>query len=78
MVLLISRVLDIYLIIIIIRVIFSWVNPQNPSNFQYFIYRLTEPVLNPVRKLIPPIGGILDISPIIVLIIIGILKKFLT
>jgi uncharacterized protein YggT (Ycf19 family) len=73
----ISRVLDLYLIIIIIRVIFSWVNPQNPSNFQYLIYRLTEPVLNPVRKIIPPIGGILDISPIIVLFIIVILKKFL-
>lgn len=73
----ISRILDVYMIIIIIRVIFSWVRPRSPSHFQYLVYKLTEPVLEPIRKIIPPIGGALDISPIIVLFIIGILKRFL-
>ena len=73
----ISRILDIYMIIIIIRVIFAWVGPKSSSYFHYFVYRLTEPVLGPVRKIIPPIGGVLDISPIIVFFIIAVLKRFL-
>ncbi len=77
MVILISRLLDIYIIIIIIRVIFSWVRPRNPTNFHRFIYKTTEPVLEPIRKIIPPIGGAIDISPIIVFLIISILKRFL-
>ena len=77
MVILISRLLDIYLIIIIIRVIFSWVSPRNPTNFHRIIYKVTEPVLEPIRKIIPPFGGAIDISPIIVFFIISVLKRFL-
>ena len=77
MVVLISRLLDIYMIIIFLRVIFSWVRPKNPTSFHHFIYKSTEPVLEPIRKVIPPIGGALDISPIIVFFIIGFLKRFL-
>lgn len=60
-------VLTVYLWVIILRALFSWV--YSPSLYQVgkLLYRLTEPVLRPVRRLVPPskLGG-LDISPIIV------------
>ena len=71
------RLLDVYTIIIFIRVIFSWIRPKNPTHFHFFIYKVTEPVLQPVRQIIPPIGGTVDISPIIVFLIISIIKRFL-
>ena len=74
---LISALLNAYMVILIIRVIYSWIRPTNPSQFHYLVYKLTEPVLEPIRKIIPPIGGVLDISPIIVFFIIGILKRFI-
>ncbi|MDY6910927.1 MAG: YggT family protein [Chloroflexota bacterium] len=50
---------------ILLRVIMSWlaVSPGNP--FVNFIHQITDPILSPLRRLIPPIGGTIDISPII-------------
>jgi len=71
-------VLTIYLWIIILRAVFSWV--YLPSLYQAgrVLYRLTEPVLRPVRRLLPPakLGG-LDISPIIVALLIVFLDSVL-
>jgi YggT family protein len=72
---LIVTVLDIYFWIIIATVILSWlvafnvINGSNPYVRQvgYALRRLTEPVLAPVRRVLPDLGGI-DISPIVVLI----------
>lgn len=52
---------------IIIEVILSWVNPGAYNPATVLIYRLTEPLLAPARRLLPPMGG-LDLSPLIVLI----------
>lgn len=67
-------VLQIYIIIIFVRVILSWF-PITPgttmASVARVLYSLTEPVLGPVRRLLPPMrmGGMgLDLSPIIVLI----------
>ena len=71
-------VLTIYLWIIILRAVFSWV--YIPSLYQAgrVLYRLTEPVLRPVRRLLPPakLGG-LDISSIIVALLIVFLDSLL-
>lgn len=72
---LVVTVLDIYFWIIIATVILSWlvafnvINGSNPYVRQvgYALRRLTEPVLAPVRRVLPDLGGI-DISPIVVLI----------
>lgn len=64
--------------IIIINVVLSWligfniINPYNPfvRAVHTFCYRVTEPLLAPIRRLLPDLGGI-DISPIILLIAIG-------
>ncbi len=55
-------VLNIYMWIIIIRALLSWVNPDPYNPIVRFLYQVTEPVLDQVRKRLPYIGGI-DISP---------------
>jgi len=52
---------------IFVRVIFSWTGGPNPSNRIYrFVYDITEPVLRPVRNLMPGGGMGMDFSPMIV------------
>jgi len=54
---------------ILIRVVLSWVSPGGYNPATAIISTLTEPVLRPFRRLIPPIGG-LDISPIFAMILL--------
>ena len=70
-----SYLLTIYIWIIIIRALLSWVNPDPYNPIVQILYRLTEPVLAPVRHRMPDIGGI-DASPIVVLLIIFFLQSF--
>ena len=70
-----SYLLTIYIWIIIIRALLSWVNPDPYNPIVQILYRLTEPVLAPVRYRMPDIGGI-DASPIVVLLIIFFLQSF--
>jgi YggT family protein len=59
---------------IIIRALLSWVqiDPYNP--IVQILYQITEPILAPLRRYIPPIGGMMDITPIVALIILQILQ----
>ena len=76
--------LDIYWWILIASPFFSWlyafnvVNPRNQfvGSVGNFLFKVTEPVLAPIRKVLPNLGGI-DISPIVVLIILFFLRQFL-
>jgi len=63
---------------VVIRVFLSWIRPNPFNPFVKFIYNITEPVLQPIRRVIPPIGGTLDISPIILFLIITIIIRFLS
>ncbi|MFH1190862.1 MAG: YggT family protein [Candidatus Omnitrophota bacterium] len=64
--------------LILIRALLSWVNPD-PDNFiVQFLYKATEPILCPIRKILP--AGLrlgIDISPIIAFLAIMFLKSFL-
>ena len=71
---LISLASKVYSLVIIGRVILSWVNPDPRNAIAVFIVRVTEPVLGPVRRVIPALGG-LDFSPILVLIGIQVLES---
>ena len=71
-----SYLLTIYIWLIIIRALLSWVSPDPYNPIVQILYRLTEPVLAPVRHRMPDVGGI-DISPVAVLLIIFFLQRFL-
>jgi YggT family protein len=74
---LIQQLLSLYLIAVFGRVILSWfpLSPNGPMSGVYgFLYTITEPVLGPVRRIMPPLGG-LDLSPIVVLFGIQILSS---
>ena len=58
---------------ILIRIILSWVAPDPYNPFMAIMTQITEPVMAPARKLLPPIGG-LDLSPILVLFLIQFLR----
>ena len=73
---LIQLTVQIYTMIILARVLMSWVNIDPYSPLARIIYDLTEPVLAPVRNLMPMAGG-LDFSPIIVMVLIQFLGQLL-
>ncbi len=76
--------LDIYIYIIIANVIISWlivfdvVNIRNPkaANLICLLEKVTDPVYKPLRKYIPPIGGI-DLTPIIIIFGIYLLQNII-
>ena len=70
-------VLNIYIWVLIARAIISWVSPDPYNPIVRFLYRVTEPVLRPVRNLLPLQGLGLDLSPMIVLLVIYVLDRFL-
>ena len=78
---LLIQILEIYKWVIIAAVIVSWLTAFNVINVHNDLVRtllrvllaLTEPVLRPIRKVIPPMGG-LDLSPIVVFLIIWFLQ----
>lgn len=73
----INIVLTVYMWIIIFRALISWVNPDPYNQVVIILYRITEPVLGPIRRRIPMRNIGIDISPIIVLLVIVFLKHFL-
>lgn len=72
----VSYLLQIYMWVIIIRALISWVNPDPYNPIVRFLYQVTEPVLYPIRRRLPFMGG-MDLSPIIVLLAILFLQVFL-
>jgi YggT family protein len=75
-------VLDLYIYVVIAAAVLSWlvvfnvVNPRNQfvAMLGEFLFRITDPVLRPIRNMLPPMGGI-DISPIILFLIIILIEK---
>jgi len=76
-----ARIVDIaltlYMWIIIIRAILSWVNPDPYNPIVRLLYQVTEPVMALVRRWIPLRGMGIDLSPIIILLAIVFLQSFL-
>jgi YggT family protein len=65
--------------LVIIAAVISWVSPDPRNSIVQFLYRATEPILRPFRKILPPrrTGGI-DFSPILVILLILFIKVFLS
>jgi YggT family protein len=74
---LLEIVLWVYFWIIIARAVLSWVNPDPFNPIVRFLYRVTEPVLRPIRYRLPTMGMGLDLSPMLVILAIYFLQQFL-
>ena len=76
MIYLVQRLANIYIILIILRAVLSWfaVDPYNP--LYRFLISITEPVLAPIRRILPFSG--IDLSPFIAILLIQILMNLLT
>jgi YggT family protein len=81
MILALAEVIDIvllsYMIIIFARAVISWVNPDPYNQIVIFLYRVTEPILEPIRRILPMRNVGIDFSPFIVILIIIFLRLFL-
>lgn len=73
---LLSLVINIFLFAILIQVIMSWINPGNYNPVIALINSITEPLLAPVRRRMPDMGGI-DLSPMVVMIGLVLLEMLL-
>ncbi len=73
-ILLVQLIFFVAQIAILLRVLFSWIRPDPYNPIVRVVTRLTDPVLEPLRRVIPPFGG-LDITPIIVLFGLGIVQQ---
>ena len=69
--------LTIYMWLIIARAMISWVNPDPYNPIVRFLYNVTEPVLGWVRRRVPIIFGGLDLSPLLVLLAMVFLQRFM-
>jgi YggT family protein len=82
--LLINTILDLFFWVLILSAILSWlvafniVNTRNRAVYLIgdFLYRITEPVLRPIRRVLPNLGG-LDLSPIVVLLAISFIQNLM-
>ncbi|MCB0074703.1 MAG: YggT family protein [Caldilineaceae bacterium] len=74
---LLANVIQLYIIVLLIRILITWIPNLDPYNpLVQILNQVTEPVLEPARRLIPPIGMI-DISPIVVFFVLQILVSVL-
>lgn len=79
---LINNLFTIYYWILLARVIISWVRPQVAYNSIWrpilrFIYEITEPILGPIRRLLPVTALGIDFSPLIAMLILSVLRQLI-
>lgn len=79
---LICILLTVYWLILIVRIIFSWIpNPPEPLRpVQRAVGLVTDPILAPFRGLLPPLqlgGAALDLSPILLFLLIGVIQRII-
>jgi YggT family protein len=56
------------IILVLVRAVFSWVSPYPTNAASRFAWQLTEPILAPIRRRLPPVSGI-DLSPMVVMVV---------
>jgi len=69
-----SGLISIYILFIVIRIVFSWSGLGYTNRLMRFLIDVTEPLLGPLRRIIPPLGW-LDISPIVAILILTLFQQ---
>ena len=73
---LVMMVINVFMVAIIVQVVLSWISPGTYSPVNAVLYSLTNPVLGPFRRIIPPLSGI-DLSPLFALIALQVTRMLL-
>lgn len=73
---LLTLLLYIYFFAILVQVIISWVSPGTYNPATALIHHITEPVMRPARKILPPFSGF-DLSPVLVFVVLNLLIMFI-
>lgn len=73
---LVNLTINIFIFAVLVRIVLSWLNPDPYHPMAGLLGSLTEPIMGPARRLLPPIGG-LDLSPILVMIGLTLLQMLL-
>ena len=71
-----ANLIDLYSLVVLVAVILSWVPLDRRNPLVTITHALTEPVLAPIRKVLPPMAG-LDLSPMILLFALQLFKNLL-
>lgn len=66
-------------LLIIGCVLLSWVdpNPYPTNEFKRVLFAITDPILEPLRRYIPPLGGMLDVSPVVAIVLLNLLRQLI-
>jgi YggT family protein len=73
---LIATLIDLYSLVLLVTVVMSWLPVDRRNPLTTLLDGLTEPVLAPIRRALPPMGGV-DLSPMVLLIVLQFLKRVL-
>ena len=71
------KLLSFYQLILLARVLISWVQPDPYNPIVRFLHSMTDPILVPLRRIIPPLGGMIDLSPMIAMLLIQLIIQLL-
>ena len=71
-----AQLIDLYTLIVFGAVIISWVQLPPTNTLAVVLHALTEPVLTPIRRMLPPMGG-LDFSPLVLLVALQLIRGLL-
>ena len=71
-----SGVIDIYIAVIVIRTVLSWLRPDPDIRSVHILYRITDPYLDRIRRVLPMVGSI-DFSPAVGVIALLLIKELL-
>ncbi len=63
-------------LLIVVRALLSWIGPISAHPLSRLVYGVTEPLLAPVRALLPDLGGV-DLSPLVVILLVQLLERML-
>ena len=61
-------------LLLVVRVVLSWTNPMGGGGLTAFVYQATEPILAPIRRVLPPTAGV-DWSPLVAMLILGVILR---
>jgi len=71
---LLENLLELYTWVLLIRILLTWLSLNWREPPFSWLASVTDPLLDPLRRLIPPLGGVLDLSPLVVFLLLGMVK----